>query len=491
MLDDTLVFKGIPYARPPLGPLRFKPAAPLDPDHSVFNAFSFAPAPMQPPFSVAVASTTALGDATCSEDCLYLNVWTPIEPGPHPVFVWIYGGGNVAGATSEPIYDGSNFARSGVVCVTVGYRVGAFGFLELGELLGGEFRGSGNNAIRDQILALQWVQENIGALGGDPSRVTVGGESAGAKNVSTLLATPSARGLFQSAIIESGGGQTVHAVEQANSVTELFMRELRSINSASDALFAASAAELLTAEERTYVAYPRSFAFRSVVDGQTLPDQPLRAVTTGASRDVRVLIGSNRDESLFFLPRALVDLHRTDKAASLPISSHELGQLDLQTMERIEERYVQTFPSMTPFERRFRMLTAEEYWIPTVRLTDAHARSGGATWAYRFERPMHGGPFDGYTPHFSELPFVWKNFDDPFTRMFYPADVPIPELANQMHSAWVSFIKGRQPTARGLPDWPRYSAEGERARETMLLNDRSELVRDPAGNERALWDGIL
>jgi para-nitrobenzyl esterase len=311
--------------------LRFKPAVPLDPSHIVLDAFSFAPAPMQPPFPVAVSSATLLGDATCSEDCLYLNVWTPVEPGPHPVFVWIYGGGNISGATSEPIYDGSNFARSGVVCVTVGYRVGAFGFLELGELLGGKFRGSGNNAIRDQILGLQWVRENIGALGGDPSRVTVGGESAGAKSVSALLATPSARGLFQSAIIESGGGQTVHAVEEAKTVTELFMRELRSINSASDALFVASATELLTIEQRTIAAYPRSFAFRAVVDGQTLPDQPLRAVATGASRDVRVLIGSNRDESLLFLPRALADLHRADKAASLPISSHELAQLDVQT----------------------------------------------------------------------------------------------------------------------------------------------------------------
>jgi para-nitrobenzyl esterase len=279
--------------------------------------------------------------------------------------------------------------------VTVGYRVGAFGFLELGELLGKGFRGSGKNAIRDQILALQWVQENIGAFGGDRSRVTVGGESAGAKSVCALLATPSARGLFQSAIIESGGGQTVHAVEQANAVTELFMRELRSINSASDVLFVASAAELLTAEQRTTAAYPRSFAFRAVVDGQTLPDQPLRSVATGASQDVRVLIGSNRDESLLFMPRALVDLHRTDKAASLPISSHELAQLDVQTMERMEQRYVQAFPTMTPFQRRFRMLTAEEYWIPTLRITDAHARSGGATWAYRFERPMHGGPFNG------------------------------------------------------------------------------------------------
>jgi para-nitrobenzyl esterase len=160
-------------------------------------------------------------------------------------------------------------------------------------------------------------------------------------------------------------------------------------------------------------------------------------------------------------------------------------------VKRMEERYVQAFPTMTPFERRFRMLTAEEYWIPTVRLTEAHARSGGATWAYRFDRPMHGGPFDGYTPHFSELPLVWKNFDDPFTRMFYPVNISIPKLANQMHSAWVSFIKGGQPTASGSPDWPRYAAEGERARETMMLNDRSEIVRDPAGNERALWDGIL
>jgi para-nitrobenzyl esterase len=258
---------------------------------------------MQPPFPVAVASTTLLGDAPCSEDCLYLNVWTPSEPGPHPVFVWIYGGGNISGATSEPIYDGRNFARSGVVCVTVGYRVGAFGFLELGELLGAEFRGSGNNAIRDQILALQWVRDNIGAFGGDPSRVTVGGESAGGKSVSALLATPSARGLFHAAIIESGGGQTVHDVEQANSVTELLMRQLRSIVSASDALFVASATELLTAEQRTLAAYPRSFAFRAVVDGQTLPDQPLRAVVTGASHDIRVLIGSNRDESLLFMPR--------------------------------------------------------------------------------------------------------------------------------------------------------------------------------------------
>lgn len=184
--------------------MRFKAPRALPPWRGNRDAFDFGSASLQ-----------ACAALKTSEDCLYLNVWAPNRPGPHPVYVFIHGGGNLEGATATPVLDGENLARKGMVVVTIGYRVGALGFLELGALLGDAYAGSGNNGLRDQAMALAWVRNNIAAFGGDPDRITLGGQSAGAKDVMALIAMPETRGLFHRAICASGGGHTYAGLDMA------------------------------------------------------------------------------------------------------------------------------------------------------------------------------------------------------------------------------------------------------------------------------------
>ena len=198
-LAGCRVFRGVPFAEAPVGALRFRPPVRMKAWAGVRDATRFAAAPLQ----------TGANGVAQSEDCLHLNVWAPEGKGPFPVYVWIHGGGFTGGHSFEPTYDGSGFALEGVVCVTVGYRLGVFGFLDLEPALGTSYAGSANNGLRDLIAALEWVKGNIAAFGGDPGRVTVGGESAGAKLADILLGVPAAKGLFQQGISESGGAERV------------------------------------------------------------------------------------------------------------------------------------------------------------------------------------------------------------------------------------------------------------------------------------------
>jgi para-nitrobenzyl esterase len=493
----VLSFKGIPYAKPPIGSLRFRPSEAALPWRGELDAFTFGNGPIQPVRVFPSNGKTLFGNAPLDEDCLTVNVWRPEAPGPHPVFVWIYGGSNISGTSSQPVYDGTAFAKANVVCVTLNYRVGALGYLELGRLLGQDFYGSGNNAQRDQILALQWVQRHIASFGGDPSRVTIAGESAGAKSVCTLLAMPASRGLFQSAIVESGGGLTVHDIDSANEVASLYLSKLRTLGVTASSLQSAPSRTLLQTQNETVLAYSRAFAFRSVVDKAFLPEVPLDAIKKGAARDVRLLIGTNRDEAIAFFPMNLVEEGRRNANATAPFASNQLAQLTPAQMSIADEKYKDRFPQKSAFERRIALLTDEEYRIPSIRVADAHARAGGDTWSYLFVRPLDRGPYANYVPHGSELPLVWNNYSDPFTQMYYSAENPPVNVGRAFHEAWVAFVHGEAPKSSVLPTWPQYKVGTDTTdstpgmRETMLISDNAVLAQDPYGEERKLWDGLL
>lgn len=477
---------------PPVGPLRFKAPQPAPRTRTVINAFSFANAPIQPDRIQAGTGRRFIGDVNQSEDCLYLNIWTPDTPGPHPVFVWIYGGSNIYGATSQPLYDGTSFARSGVVCVTIGYRLGALGFLELGAILGDAYNGSGNNALRDQVLALTWVRDNISAFGGDHDKVTIAGESAGGKNLSALLAAPAAKGLFQQAIVQSGGALTTHTQKDAQEVAGIFASALQQQapgTPVAQLLLNTDAAALLKAQVKTVEQYQRNFAFRTVIDRDFMPRSPQALIADGASSDVPLLIGSNRDEALLFFPPALLAAHRQNTYSAAAISSREMAQIDPATMQQADDLYQKAFPSQSAFDRRLRLLTAEEYWIPTIRVADAHAANGGKTYLYRFDESARQGPFSGYAVHAGEQPFTWRNFGEPFLEMLYGRNPPTPAFADVVHQTWVSFIKTGTPSHPQLPTWPRYSPQGRR---TMILDGAGSTIQtDPAGQERELWNRVM
>ena len=465
--DSLRIFRGIPFAQPPIGPLRFRPPLPIKPWSGIRNATTFAPAAPQPDDP----------GVTHSEDCLYLNVWAPTGPGPFPVFVWIHGGGYTNGRSFDPLFDGARFARNGIVFVSVAYRLGALGFLDLEPLLGPTYADSANNATRDLTLALQWVHHNIAAFAGDPTRVTVGGESAGAKATAALMAIPAAASLFQSAISESGGGERINTLAQAAEVAHQYGQLWRTQHPSASPnfhdLLTASPADLLHAQTALIATSDRHFPFRAEVGSTFLPQRPVDLVAAGSFQHKRLLIGTNRDENALFLgPHPPAD----------PTSSN-LGNLDLDTFNHVFAKYKSLYPDMTDSQRRIRAVSAEEYWVPSVRLAEAQTQAHGPTWMYRLDYAKPSGPMAGQAYHSLDLSLVWQT-PDPIEA----ADPTAAPLALQMHQAWVNFILGNDPTAPTLPPWPTYNLE---TRATMILADQPHIEDNPNQPELQLWNSTL
>ena len=452
------VFKGVPFAEPPVGALRFLPPKKRAAWNGEREAIRFAPAAMQP------GSRDATG---LSEDCLYLNVWTPEARGPHPVLVWIHGGGFTAGRSSDPLTDGTVFARDGIVCVTVAYRLGVLGFLDVGPLLGEKFEGSANNAVLDLLMALEWVQENIEAFGGDPSRVTVGGESAGAKLTDILMGVPAARPLFHQMISQSGGAERVWSRADSATVARGF-GDVWGKGSTGD-LRTAQAESLIKAQHTFLAQWPQHFPLRVEVDGNVIPQVPLKSIADGASRGKRLLIGTNRDESSLF-----IGPHPAHDAVA-----GDLGNMTLDRYLKVFGHYRAVYPELTDEQLRIRALSAEEYWIPSIQAADAHVHGGGEAWMYRLDFSETSGRLQQYAYHSLDLRLVWNKAH---------ADVKNAEsearLAQQVHQAWVSFIRGETPGANGLPRWLPYRREN---RETLIIDSESRMEMKPQSAELRLW----
>lgn len=469
----VFAYKGVPYAAPPVEARRFRPPAKAQPWEGIRQATTFGPAPLQPPPPPGMTSQAFLGAET-SEDCLYLNIWRPREPGPHPVFVWIHGGGNFAGSASQ-ITDGAVFARSGIVCVTVGYRLGAFGFLELGRVLGPGYRGSSVNGLRDQIAALQWVRANIAAFDGDPGRVTIGGQSAGGKNVVALMASPLTRGLFSSAIVESGG-QTVHDLRGAEQVTELLVKSLAAHGEASSSLPTLSGEALSALQIELLKSYDRPFPFRAVTGTDVLPEAPLDAFRKHGASARRLLIGTNQDESILFLDR---------RSAGAPVTQRDLANVDVAAARPIAAAYDRAFPTLDALHRRVRFVTAEEYGVISERIAEA-LRSSANVWVYRFAAAMSAGPLAGWSPHGAEVIHIWKAYENPLVRALYGDSTPQARaLGEEMNARWCAFIRGGTPDLPGAPHWPRFDGS-----KLLLFEETASKPAKVDLRDAALWEGV-
>lgn len=471
--DGVFLLKGVPFAAPPVGPLRFRPPQPVARWRGVRDASRFALAPVQADPPMGRSALDYLG-AERGEDCLYLNIWAPAAPGPHPVFVWIHGGGNEGGAASAPPADGASFARSGVICITVAYRTGILGFLELGELLGPDYRGSAANGLKDIIAALQWVRRNISSLGGDPARVTVGGESAGGKNVCALIACPAAKGLFSAAIVQSGG-ETIHDRARAHAVAALAGAAIREGGGRERDLLTMPPERIVALQAEIKQRFDRPFPFRAVVDGTFLPQNPIAAISAGSAAGIRLLIGTNRDESILFVRPQMVDK---------PLVQAELTNMDVADAQPVFERYRAAYPALSPLQLRVRFLTAEEYWLPSMRIALGQSASATApVYAYRFDLAAAGGPFAGWAAHVSEMPYMWNQLDHPAMAGFIGRpDAQRRAVAAQMHARWVSFIRGGAPDAAEALDWPDFRKD-----EALLVIDGSSRVAKLDRAELALW----
>ena len=481
------VFRGIPYARPPVGPRRFRAPEPEAPWTGVRDATRPGTSAPQRPMQIPIMPFDV---GTQDEDCLYLNVWTPGLDGARPVLVWIHGGAFTIGSGSQSIYEASRLARRGdVVVVTINYRLGALGFLHLADLLGAEYAGSGNLGILDQVAALAWVRDNIASFGGDPRNVTIFGESAGGMSVGTLLGTPAARGLFARAIPQSGAAHNAHSREVAADLAERLLAALGVARADAGRLRELPPERLLAGQDQVALGWlgrGAGLAFQPVVDGAVLPQPPIDAVRGGLSRGVRVLVGATRDEWNLFglMDPALAALDESGLARRLQRTLGErAGQL--------AEAYRSARRGRLPTDPRSLFLAIETdrvFRIPAVRLAEAQSEHGSDVYKYLFtwESPFLGDMLGAC--HGIDVPFVFGHVDLPGSDKFVGSGPGVRALADITMDAWLGFAREGDPGHAGLGSWPAYET---RRRSTMLLGPACAVEDDPFGVERRAWDGIL
>ena len=481
-----LEFLGIPYGRAPVGALRWRPPEPPEPWANVRDATEPGPLAPQGP---AAASTALPGDPIHqSEDCLHLSIWTPgLDSARRPVMVWVHGGRFVSGTAGSLLYRGERLARRGdVVVVSVNYRLGALGFLAHPALSGPEGT-FGNWGLADQVAALRWVRAHVGAFGGDPDNVTLFGESAGAMCISTLLAMPDARGLFRRVIVQSGPPYT-HSATRAVAAAEEFARELGLQRVERSALERIPAADLVSAlgtiGQRPARAGELPQPLLPVVDGHSLPGDPLVEIGRGCASRVAAVIGTNRDEASYFdfSERRAAAM---DEGELLRLVSHSAPTADAHG---VVDAY------RAALERREERFAARDIWIavasdlvfrwPSLRLADALRMHASSVFVYLFtwESPAFGGVLGAC--HGLEIPFVFGNVSDPAVAPFSGAGPEAEELAGSMQDAWLSFARRGDPSIPGRLDWPPWDPL---RRVTMKLGASREAVVAPRDAELAVW----
>jgi len=457
--NGVVSFKGIPFAAPPVGALRWKAPQPVKPWTGVKEASKFGASCMQDPMFARLFGAPP----EMSEDCLYLNVWTPAKAASDalPVMVWIYGGGFVGGQTSVPLYDGTKLAEKGVVLVSVAYRLGAFGFLAHPELSRESGKGSGNYGLQDQIAGLQWVKANIAKFGGDPSRVTIFGESAGGISVSMLTASPAAKGLFQRAISESGGsfGSAKYSAEQggvfvpplkvAETTGKTFLEKLGAKDLAAGRALAAD--RIQTAQGPGMLG---PVSFWPVFDGDVLPGDQYELYQAKKFNDTPVLIGTNSDEGALF--------------AQPGVTAASFVKLVREGFGAHAEAILAAYPHATDAEA-----------IKSTKDLFRESTFAWHTWAWAMLQSEKGKGkayvyyFDHRTPrtpnganHGDEIAYVFRNLGGPMIGVPGPPPPVRPEdmkISDLMSSYWVNFAKTGDPNGAGLPAWPAFAASAQTA----------------------------
>ena len=449
-IGDLHVFKGIPYALPPVGSARWKPPVATPPFHGVKKALEFGPACFQP--KPAASGIYSGAPVPLSEDCLSLNIWAPSKARKAPVLFWIYGGALTSGSSRDPLYDGTRLAERGIVVVSINYRLGVFGWLAHPELSGESSLGvSGNYGLLDQILALQWVRRNIGAFGGDPSNVTIAGESAGALSVMYLMAAPAARGLFAKAVAESA--YMISTPELKKAAFGAPSAEDSGVKLAA-ALHVQGIEEMrsMDADKLSVVAPMVGFAPFGAVDGKVLPGQLVDVFDKGEQAPVPLLAGFNSGEI-----RSLPVL-----APKAPGSAVQYeNTIDSQYLDLAKE-FLRLYPSDNMQESIYATTRDALYGWTAQRLVRKQTAIGQPAFLYFFD---HGYPAEealnlhGF--HASELPYVFGTFEGTPPRWPKVPDTSAERsLSDAMIGYWTSFARTGLPRAANQPDWPAFGLSG-------------------------------
>ncbi len=469
--NDIWVYRGIPFAAPPVGDFRWRPPQPVEPWAGVRDATAAAPACIQNRIPADVGSFYDVGVDQIDEDCLYLNVWSGAAPDDRaPVMVWIHGGGLALGNGAEVAYDGTALAERGVVLVTINYRLGALGYLAH-PLLTAEsaHRASGNYGTLDQVAALDWVQRNIAAFGGDPGRVTIFGESAGSWSVNQMMATPLARGLFHGAIGESGGGFGSAGKAYPKAAMEASGEQLLEALLGPDVEPSLAAMRAASADDVLGVA-PELVRSQATADGWVFPDTIYNIFAAGDQHDVPVIIGSNADEGSMF-SQGVETLAEYSETVSSQYGEFADGFLSTYPAETVEEALLSQMAMQTDVMFGWEMRT----WARMMETVSSPA------YLYFFSRVPPAADADRYGAyHTAEIPYVFDNFGvstSPHANRDY--DDTDRELSNTLASYWVNFAATGNPNGAGLPEWPVFDRDADEALEIAdTIQVRSGIRKD-------------
>ena len=441
---ELFIFRGIPFAEPPVGELRWKSPIPVK-QSQVVDARTFKPACMQDTYttewyhdvieSFDQDKSMFQHVESVSEDCLYLNIWTQSIDSSEkkPVMVWIYGGNDVGGWTYEPDYLGHNLAQKDVVVVSIPYRLNIFGFFNHPEME----NQTGNFGLEDEILALQWVKDNIAQFGGDPENITLFGESAGGAHVSYHIASPLSEGLFDRGIIQSGGynlsnPSRLNSLDDANKLALETQNKAGALNF--NELTQLSSSELLQISSNLYHPY------HPIVDGELIPDNITKIFNEGVLNDVDVMIGSNQNEDLLYVDEnptledfsELIQWHHPNKVDEI------LGMLDLSDLRMAMDRFG----------------TNQDTACPSILIARSMAKTGNHVYQYLFAREREGSE-KILAYHGAEIPYVFNTHD-----AFLPTTEEDLKLTEQMMEYWTEFAKKGTPNSVDNPiTWYEFGEE--------------------------------
>ena len=447
---------GIPYAKPPVGNLRWRAPEKLDASNKTFSAKKLGPSPMQ-----IKDPNEAVSNLPQSEDCLTLNIWTRGTADKKPVMVYIPGGGFVGGGSGDPLYYGSALATHDVVVVTINYRLNIFGFMNFAAIDSNFADSDGCLGLKDQIAALTWVKENIENFGGDPDNVTLFGQSAGSISAMLLSIAPVAKGLFQKAIAQSGHLTQYNIYENSAKFAQSFL-EFNGCKNVQE-IVKKSAKELLSMYLKHYDADPHATesAYLPTCDGKFLPEHPLRALKDGAARDIKFMMGNTADEYRYWLlyyPELVEHMQEFHEQLLLNFYEGEFSQ--------IEELYQSWQKNHTDIAADARYLEFADQldWSVGQELTAEYQSAFNDVYFYLFSQRSPNPNLDLFSCHAIELPFVFDTRDKDLDAN------PNADLVKQVQAAWTSFAKNGNPNNALIPTWKKYSVDD---RETMEINSKA------------------